>query len=130
VIGLSRSPQPSSEPSKTIVPRASRSSGEMKASPAGRLPHAPGARRSPSSQIASRCSSKSSMSVPLGAVTRQTCTPCGFQRLRPAIIGDWRAGSARDRSKPAVVCAWRDNTRYQFAGILRERRDSNPRPPA
>jgi hypothetical protein len=43
-----------------------------------------------------------------------------------------RAESARGAGeKPAVVCAKNDNKRSGFAGcFLRERRDSNPRPPA
>ena len=40
------------------------------------------------------------------------------------------AGSARDQKKPAVVCAYPVNENDLFAGLLRERRDSNPRPPA
>jgi hypothetical protein len=41
------------------------------------------------------------------------------------------AGSARDTQKPAVVCAHTGNKTSRFAGCFqRERRDSNPRPPA
>src|SRR5215218_8881970 len=43
-----------------------------------------------------------------------------------------RAESMREAGgKPAVVCVKTDNKRFRFAGcFLRERRDSNPRPPA
>jgi hypothetical protein len=36
----------------------------------------------------------------------------------------------RDRKRPAVDYAKIVNKRCNFAGLLRERRDSNPRPPA
>ncbi len=66
---------------------------------------------------------------------RRAGTPgCGNQRLRPAACGDSRAGFVRDekeaggRSRPSrqhntLICS-------TFSGELRERRDSNPRPPA
>jgi hypothetical protein len=56
--------------------------------------------------------------------------PCGNCQEEPAAVGYWRAGCARDRWRPAVVCAETGNTTGNSAGILRERRDSNPRPPA
>ena len=48
------------------------------------------------------------------------------------LAGVSRAGSAREAGeKPAVVSAKADNKMYRFAGcFLRERRNSNPRPPA
>jgi hypothetical protein len=57
-------------------------------------------------------------------------TPCGYYRQEAAVAGYSRAGDARDRWRPAVVCAYPGNKRWQLAGTLRERRDSNPRPPA
>ena len=43
---------------------------------------------------------------------------------------DSRAGIDAGSRWPAVVCANAGEKRYRFAGILRERRNSNPRPPA
>jgi hypothetical protein len=57
-------------------------------------------------------------------VAREGPATTGVVRRFPA---DSRAGSARDANKPAVDMS---NTYANLQVLLRERRDSNPRPPA
>ena len=67
-------------------------------------------------------------------VAEAGATGCGDYRVRAAGCGDYRGRRVPDvrgmKKKPAVVYAKVGNNRCQFVGILRERRDSNPRPPA
>ena len=84
-IGSSTSPSPASaiERSITHTPSAPVASGEMKTSPAGRLPNAPGVSSTPSSSFHSRPVTSKVQSVPPGVVTRTRTLPAS------------RAGEAR-----------------------------------
>ena len=58
------------EPSNTMMPSEAPSLGEMKTSPAGRLPPDPGLEKSPSSDLGARPFMATRISVPPGFVTR------------------------------------------------------------
>ncbi len=92
-------------PSTTSVPSPASWRGEIKPSPHGRLPKAPGAERSPSSEIAVRPARTSRRSLPFGQVIRtSSASERIFATARPRRLSSAMSASITRPRMSSVTC--------------------------